>query len=165
MLIYLIRLKRRTLWLCWRASPTKKQDELYDQLWDHLLIQKLNAVYHSSNSNSSRRRLQIRCWVAAPSMVLGQVRRFWGWSPLKPKDIYFSMPKGGRNLAHCPGFPVHGLEIGDFLIREYSFALSLTANCDLYVVTGYSYIWQDRFMCTSVQYPSKSAPADNRYTW
>ena len=32
-------------------------------------------------------------------------------------------------------FPVPGVRIGEFLIREYSFALSLIANCDLCVVT------------------------------
>jgi len=42
---------------------------------------------------------------------------------------FFVVQGGGRNLAHCP---------------DFSFALSLTANCDL-CVYGYSHVWQERF--------------------
>jgi len=43
-------------------------------------------------------------------------------------------------------FPVPGLRIEEFLIRKYSFALSLITNCNLCVVTMVTHnVWQDRF--------------------
>ena len=54
-------------------------------------------------------------------------------------------------------FPVPGLGIEEFLIREYSFALSLTANCDLCVVTMVIHIQDSFFLGGGVAYAG-SAP-------
>jgi len=55
--------------------------------------------------------------------------------PMKLKDIHFFDAQRMAKFGQLSRISVPGLGIGEFLIREYSFVLLLTANCYLCVMT------------------------------